>query len=130
MFFTLVCHSVHKGEGGFASGGICVQGGSASRGSVSKEVGQIPAANTTGYGQRAGSTHPTGMHSCNIINNSSNFSTHRTPETRLSLQFQPLMHPQSGKFQPTTHPRNGRFDYMHMMHVQHVQNLHLDSRST
>ena len=116
--------------------GVCIQGGlhsrgSASTGSASKGVGQAPPPwNTTGYGQRGDGTHPTGMHSCNIMNNSSNFSTQRTPETRLSLKFQPLAHPQSGQFQPSTHPRSGRFDYMHMMHVQHVQNLHLDTRST
>ena len=32
--------------GGSAWGGVCIQG------------------DTTGYGQRAGGTHPTGMHSC------------------------------------------------------------------
>ena len=33
--------------------------------SASKGVGQTPPpSDTTGYGQRAGGTHPTGMHSC------------------------------------------------------------------
>ena len=32
------------------------------RGVASKGAGQIPS--TTGYGQRVGGTHPTGMHSC------------------------------------------------------------------
>ena len=46
--------------------GVCIQGvvmGSASRG-----VGQTPPpSDTMGYGQQAGSMHPTGMHSCCII---------------------------------------------------------------
>ena len=30
-------------------------------------LGQTPPGQTMGYGQQAGSTHPTGMHSCLII---------------------------------------------------------------
>ena len=39
---------------------------SASRGVCLKGVGQNPPPqlNTVGYGQQAGGTHPTGMHSC------------------------------------------------------------------
>ena len=41
--------------------GLCIEGG----GSASKGGGQIPSpSDTTGYGQRTGGTHPTGMHSC------------------------------------------------------------------
>ena len=52
---------------GFVSGGL-YPGGSASRGggSASGRKGVCPThpLDTTGYGQREGSTHPTGMHSC------------------------------------------------------------------
>ena len=48
MFLHLsVSHSVHRGRGGLHPGG------------------QTPSpSDTTGYGQRAGGRHPTGMHSC------------------------------------------------------------------
>ena len=50
--FTNVCHSVQ-------GWGDLHPGGSASRG-----VGQNPPqSDTMAYGQRAGGTHPTGMHS-------------------------------------------------------------------
>ena len=43
-------------------------GGSASRGSASKGEGGLPTDrdtwDTMGYGQQAGGTYPTGMHSC------------------------------------------------------------------
>ena len=58
--------------GGLPLGGVCIQGGlhpggSASRGSLHPGVGLHPGGsasgggcwNTTGYGQQAGSTHPT-----------------------------------------------------------------------
>ena len=60
-----VSHSVHGGgDGGLHPGEgstsrvgrVCIQG-----------VGWAdphPPSDTTGYGQRAGGTHPTGMHSC------------------------------------------------------------------
>ena len=37
--------------------------------SESRGVGQIPPPpwDTTGYGQQAASTHPTGVHSCSVI---------------------------------------------------------------
>ena len=46
--------------------GVCNQGPSPSRrGSVCKGVGQppVPPSDTMEYSQRAGGTHPTGMHS-------------------------------------------------------------------
>ena len=57
-----VSHSVHRGV---CIQGVCILGGwicgvSASRGGL----GRPPPSDTTGYGQRAGGTHPTGMHSC------------------------------------------------------------------
>ena len=39
-------------------------GGSASGGVHPEGVDRPPQGDTTGYGQRAGGTHPTGMHSC------------------------------------------------------------------
>ena len=77
--FTPVCHSVHRGE--LHPGGVCIWGGgSASRGVgvciqgegvCIQEGGDLhpgglgrPPSDTTGYGQRAGGTHPTGMHFC------------------------------------------------------------------
>ena len=53
-----------QGRGSASRGGVCIQGGSASRG-----VGQTTphSWNTTGYGQQGGGTHPTGMHSCYSI---------------------------------------------------------------
>ena len=60
MFLHLsVSHSVHSREGLHPGG------------ATSGRVGQTPPRpqlDTAGYGQRAGDTHPTGMHSCyNII---------------------------------------------------------------
>ena len=59
-----------QGEG-LPRGGGLVGGGSTSRGALHQGVcmggaGQPPLlqSDTMGYGQRAGSTHPTGMHSC------------------------------------------------------------------
>ena len=49
--FTGVCHST--GGGGSASGGM----------GLGRPPPPSPSDNT-GYGQRAGGTHPTGMHSC------------------------------------------------------------------
>ena len=55
--FTPVCHSVHGGRAG-----------SASRGEGSLHSGGLgwgwayPQLDAMGYGQRAGGTHPTGMH--------------------------------------------------------------------
>ena len=49
MFLHLsVSHSVH-------GGGVCMGG--------SGGLGSLPPLDTTGYGQRAGGTHPTEMHS-------------------------------------------------------------------
>ena len=54
-----------------ASGGVCIHvsrgaciGGSASRRSLHPKGGQTPSSDTTGNGEQAGGTHPTGMHSC------------------------------------------------------------------
>ena len=65
MFLHLyVSHSVHGGvhPGGLHSRGVCIGGGLHPGGSPS--VGRPPQSDTTGYGQRAGGTHPTGMHFC------------------------------------------------------------------
>ena len=62
-------------------GGFCIWGGSASRegstsrqgpassrgGSTSREGSAYPLPDTTGYGQRVGGRHPTGMHSCSSM---------------------------------------------------------------
>ena len=55
--FTLVCHSVHRG---ISVRGVSVQGGYVRGVSVRETPG--PAVRL-----RAGSTHPTGMHSCSIF---------------------------------------------------------------
>ena len=50
---------------GSAFGGICLQGGVCLGGSLYRGVGQTPPTQdtwgTTGYGQQAGGTHPTGI---------------------------------------------------------------------
>ena len=59
--FTPVCHSVGGGlhPGVSASRGVCIRGFYIQRG-----LDRPPTpADTTGYGQRAGGTHPIGMHS-------------------------------------------------------------------
>ena len=51
--------------------GVCIQRGSASREGLhpgSAFRGKTPPSDTTVYGQRAGGTHPTGMHSCLMSN--------------------------------------------------------------
>ena len=48
-------------EGGLHPGRSLYQGGGLHPGGAQTPP---PPSNTTGYGQRAGSTHPTGMHSC------------------------------------------------------------------
>ena len=75
--FTPVCHSVHGGGGfpacitGLMTRGICIheelhQGGlHLGAGGGGRGLGR-PSWDTMGYGQRAGSTRPTGMHSCLI----------------------------------------------------------------
>ena len=46
-------------------GGVCIQGGlHPVGGGCAWGLGRPPQSDTTGYGQRAGGTHPTGMHSC------------------------------------------------------------------
>ena len=76
--FTSVCHSSCPqegglpGAGGFASRGICIRGGGLPGGSLhpggsASRMGlgrPLPPSDTMGYSQRAGGTHPTGMHSC------------------------------------------------------------------
>ena len=68
MFLHLsVSHSVHRGGSASRGGGLHLGGGSASsEGWVGKDPHLL---DTTGYSQRVGCTHPTGMHS------SSNFWT-------------------------------------------------------
>ena len=53
--FTSFCHSVHRGRGSASRRGLHLGG-----------VWQTPPrpTDTTGYGQQAGGTHPTGIHSC------------------------------------------------------------------
>ena len=69
--FTHVCHSVHRGgsafKGGLHWGGWADPTGLPTGGSASRGVNQTPTRDTwdtMGYGQQAGGTHPTGMHSC------------------------------------------------------------------
>ena len=57
-----VSHSVHRGGVCLGGRGVCLQGESASRGGVLTDTDS--PRDTTGYGQRACGTHPTGMHSC------------------------------------------------------------------
>ena len=45
------------------TGGASASGGSASWGGFASGGGQTPPWDTMGYGQRAGGTHATGMHS-------------------------------------------------------------------
>ena len=58
------CSSAHGGRG-VCIQGVCIQGRSASRGSGWADP---PPLDTIWYGQRVGSTHPTGMHCCLIWN--------------------------------------------------------------
>ena len=64
--FLHLCVILFTGEGGSVCGGdlhpgdVCIRGGLHPGG-----MGR-PPLNTTGYGQRAGGSHPTGMHSCCI----------------------------------------------------------------
>ena len=46
------------------AGGRAWRGGHAWQGAYVAGRGMHATADTTGYGQRAGGTHPTGMHSC------------------------------------------------------------------
>ena len=83
MLFSIVTARKRRGlhpGGGSASGWACIgvglhRGGSASRGAESRGgphpggLGRPPQLDTTRYGQRAGGTHPTGMHSCLNIKN-------------------------------------------------------------
>ena len=70
---------LHPGEGSASRGGVCIRGrglhpgeGSASgeevciqgRGLHPAGLARTPPSDTMGYGQRVGSTHPTGIHSC------------------------------------------------------------------
>ena len=64
--FTSVCYTLSSGRGGdwlpimhhrsHDHGGLLPGG-----------LGRPPESDTMGYGQQAGSMHPTGMHSCCII---------------------------------------------------------------
>ena len=65
-------HKLHD-QGGLHLG-VCIRGGSASRGSLGKSAyeGADPLPprdtwDTTGYGQQVGGTHSTGMFSCVIL---------------------------------------------------------------
>ena len=59
---------LHPREREFASGGIYIWGGGLQPGKgvciQRVGVGHTATPDTTGYGQRVGGTHPTGMHSC------------------------------------------------------------------
>ena len=59
---------LHPGEfciqGGSASGGVYIWGGVCMGGGAAGGGQTSPPLDTTGYGQRVGSMHPTGMHSC------------------------------------------------------------------
>ena len=84
MLFSIVTarkrRGLHPGvglhRGGPASEWVCIGGGlhpggpNPGGGPASRGVGQTPPQlDTTRYGQRAGGTHPTGMHSCLNIKN-------------------------------------------------------------
>ena len=64
MLYLIITH------GGLLPGGLHPGGGGLHPGDSHQGlggIGQTPARDTwdtTGYGQQAGSTHPTGMHSC------------------------------------------------------------------
>ena len=63
------------GGGGLHPGRVCIKGRSAFRGICIKRgwaEHPLPLSDTTGYGQRTGGTHPTGMHSC-IVSLSSSY---------------------------------------------------------
>ena len=52
-------------RGGSTSRAVCIRGcQKPGGGSASRRAGQTPPSDTTGYGQRARDTHPTGMHFC------------------------------------------------------------------
>ena len=73
---------LHPGEGGLhpgvlpwrgglhpvgSTGGFCIQGGSVwGRVFIQGSWTDPSQSDATGYGQRAGGMHPTGMHSCNL----------------------------------------------------------------
>ena len=68
VMFSHLCVILFTGGGGLhpkgsASGGVCIQGGL-----HPGEFGiPAPPLDTTGCGQRAGGTEPTGMHSCSTL---------------------------------------------------------------
>ena len=62
--FTVVCHSFCPHGGDLHPGEICLGGLPRWWSASGIGWGQTPLLDTTGYGQWAGGTHPTGMHSC------------------------------------------------------------------
>ena len=78
--FTGVCLSMGGGVSQHALGrGVCIPACTGQEGCVSKDAlggvcpawggvcGRHPLVNTMGYSQQAGGTHPTEMHSCNLL---------------------------------------------------------------
>ena len=61
-FFT--CVSFCSQGGGLPGGGECLPPGGSAFGGVCIDWGLGRPPSTTGYGQQAGGTHPTGMHPC------------------------------------------------------------------
>ena len=63
VIFSQACDipSVNGGGGCLHPGEVCIEKGGLHRGGG---MGRPPTLHTMGYGQRAGGTHPTGMHSC------------------------------------------------------------------
>ena len=106
FFHLSVSHSVHGwggiGEegvvlhlGGLHPGGllqrvcleVCIREGVYLRWSASKGISQTPPPpDTTGYGQRAGGTHPTGIHSCCIFVPVSSNDCRSSSDKHCSLQ--------------------------------------------
>ena len=97
MFYTCVSFC-SRGRGSWLPGihrrsydqGVCIEdGGSASRGGWADPP--PPPQSTTGYGQQAGGTHPTGMHSCSKYFKTKQINLHCL-RTRFILPFWLLKH--------------------------------------
>ena len=84
VMFLHPCVILFTGGVGFP---VCITG-HMTRGSASRGVGP-PPRDTTGYGQRAGGTHPTGMHSC--YSNIRNLFSHSIgPKSILLYNISPI----------------------------------------
>ena len=68
VMFSQASVILSTGWGHVWQGGVCVAGGHAWQEACVAGGGLRATADTTGYGQWAGGTHPTGMHSCYNLN--------------------------------------------------------------